>query len=104
MIWDKKFAEALLDARVPPDSDSLIARALRLYIKAQYGPHLEILREAWETLPPFQRVELCLDVAEKRQAAREEAAPDEDQTWINELQAEHDESEREKTAPKRKVK
>lgn len=99
MIWDKPFAEALLDARTPPAADSLLGRALRLYITAQFGPHLEILKEAWATLPLERRVELCLDVAESRQAEREEEAG-EDRPFLDKLQAEHDAAAREKEGAK----
>lgn len=100
MIWDLKFAEALLDAPMPPAADSLFGRALRLYIKAQFGPHLEILLEAWEELPLKRRVELRLGVAEKRQVEREEEAGTA-RPYLDRLQTEHDAVTRKKEEAKR---
>lgn len=91
MIWDKPWATALLEVRKPPAADSLLGRALRLFIREPIvGAHREIAEAAWDALPEDRRVELALDVAEKRQEQREEEAGDTSQTKIN---AQMDEAE-----------
>lgn len=84
MIWDRHWAEALLKVRTPPAADSLLGRALRLFIREPVvGVHREIAEAAWDALPLDRQVELSLDVAEVRQEKREEEAGDTSQTLIN---------------------
>ena len=94
MIWNPKFAKELLE--VLPAEDSVLARALALYLRAPDAhPHLYIVKLAWAMLDGNRQADLMLDVAIKAQDKRE-AEAGEDRPYLDGLVDEHDKAEAEK--------